>query len=308
MKSKVRVRFERFLLLLVGVSFLSSCSSGNNLLVSKVNYQSVRTSFAQPSAVPDDAKVAAQYIFDPSGKMMVVVFNLTDEILSIDQTKSFLVNTTGMSQSYYDPNVYSSTSGTFSSETSGTTVNLGAIAGALGVGGPLGAFFNGMNVGNSSTIGDYSSTTVTIQDQPEVKVGPKGRMVMSKQFNVDGVGSILIERSYVDLKRDQSPLRFSVCISYKFENEPTGDKLVTDFYVNSSISEDVSSGKVGNAFKSIYAKKPDALAENYYLFNIVNNLPHDRRTYNEGLLMDSGILGYDGVFDTYSHGSLFDYK
>ena len=306
MKSKVRIRFDR-LLFLAGIALLSSCSSGN-LLVSKVNYQSVRTSFAQPDAVPDDAKIAVQYIFDPSGKMMVVVFNLTDEIMSIDQTKSFLVNTTGMSKSYYDPNVYSSTSGSFSSETSGTTVNLGAIAGALGVGGPLGTLLNGMSIGNSSTMGNYSSSTVAIHDQPVINVGPKGRMVMSKQFNVDGVGSMLIERSYVDVKRNEAPLRFSVCISYKFEHEPNDEKLVTDFYVNSSISEAVSSGKVGKAFRNIYAKKPDALAESYYLFHIVNNLPHDSESYNESLLMDSGILGFDGVFDTYSHGSLFDYK
>ena len=283
------------------MAMLSSCASVN-LVVSGVKYQSVRTSFAQPTEMPTEAKVISQYFFSPEGEVLVVVYNRTDEILTIDQTKSFLVDTDGTSLSYYDPTVRTQTSGTMSSETTGTSFNLGAISNAFGIGGFVGSLLGGVSVGDHVTTGSYSSSTVSVQDTPTVNVGPHGKMVMSKQFSISGLGnSYTGQFNYVDNKFKQSPLKFSVCISYRFEDNEETIKLVTDFYVNSSIYANVTKGQIANAFYSIYRDKPDAAAEYAYMFEIMNNLP------------TSSYLNFSDVyvgnnFSKYSHGSLIDYQ
>ncbi len=281
---------------------LSSCGT-KNLVVSSVDYQSIRTSFAQPAALPEDAKIAAQYFISSSGALVVIVYNRTDEILTIDQTKSFFVNTTGSSTSYYDPTIRTQTSGSFSSESSGSSLNLGAVANAFGVGGALGALMGGTTVYEGNTVGALSSSTVTVQDQPTVHVGPHGKMVMSKQFPVTGVGHIPSINNYVDVNQKMSPLKFTVCISYSFEGMDEPDKIVTDFYVNTCYRTPVSRGKVSDAFRQIYRIKPDALAENAFMFKINTNLPEKPE---ETILGD--IINTENIYSDYVHGSLIDYK
>lgn len=234
--------------------------------------------------------------------MMVIVFNRTDKILTIDQTKSFLINTTGNSHSYYDPATYTMTSGTFDSETTGTSFNLGAIANAFGIGGALGSMLSGLTTSYSTTTGVYGSSSISVQDQPLVRVGPHGKMIMSKQFQIAGLTDGLETNSYVDTSFKNSPLRFSVCISYSFE-EAADEKLVTEFYVNSSINEPVSGGRVNDAFKKIYRRKPDAVAEYAYTMRVFSNLPQKANIdswYGEKITND--------IYDRFAQGSLIDYK
>lgn len=295
---------SRPVLLLLGITaLLSSCGSENSLVVSRVGYQSVRTSFAQPKEIPDDAKIAVQYFFNPSGEMMVVVFNRTDKILTIDQTKSFLINTTGTSQSYFDPATYTTTSGSFNSETHGTSFNLGAIANAFGIGGAIGSMLSGLTTTNSTTIGTYGSSSVSVQDQPLVRVGPHGNMIMSKQFKITGLTDGLATDSYVDTGFQSAPLRFSVCVSYSFEEAPD-EKLVTDFYVNTTINEPVSGGRVNDAFTKIYRQKPDAVAEYAYTMRVFTNLP--QKTNDSS--WNGEVITTNNIFDRFAHGSLIDYK
>lgn len=263
---------------------LSSCTAGK-LMISQVDYQSVRTSFAQPASVPETAKIVAHYMIDSSGDLMVVINNKTDKILTIDQTKSFLVGTDGVSKSYYDPNVHTESSGSSYSTSDGTSVNLGAVASLFGIGS---TFLSGINVGSSESVGNYSTTTVTRQDQPQVHVAPHGSMVMSKYFDIQGVGSKSknhFDTSYVDASRKTAPLKFSVCISYSFEEEDP-EKLVTDFYVNTTYTALVNDNRVSNAFQEIYEAKPDALVENLYMFNIQNNISFGYSNYVRGSLID----------------------
>lgn len=285
---------------------LTSCTSGN-LVVSRVDYQSIRTTFAQPQKVPEAAKIVSQYLIDPSGLLMVIVYNQTDEILTIDQTKSFFVNTNGSSISYFDPTIHTTTSATYNSSTSGTSFNLGAIASTFGISGsPIGAMLGATSLYDSNTTGTYSGTTVTIQDQPLIHVAPHGKTIMSKQFPIEGVGRNKVHANtrIIDVRQKEAPLKFSVCISYSFEHMTEPDKLITDFYVNSTYSSPVSGGKVNNAFKQIYAAKPDALAENAYIFNIITNLPSDAHATFFG----DDYLNIGHIFSDYVHGSLIDYK
>lgn len=283
---------------------LGSCSSGK-LAISSVGYQSVRTTFAQPQKIPENAKIAVEYFINPQGEVLAIVYNLTDEIVTIDQTNSFLINTNGQSLTYYDPTVRTTTSGNFSAETSSTSFNLGAISNIFGIGGPLGNLLNATSIGNANTSGSFRSNTVSVTDQPQVRIGPKGNMVMSKQFKITGIGKDHLKsntNTFTDCKSENSPIRFSICISYSFEGEPL-KKLVTNFYVNSVLVESCNKGKVDDSFRKIYNAKSDALVEPSFMFVINTNLPTKpiENFYGD-------LINLNGVYDTYVHGSLVDYQ
>lgn len=275
---------------------LGACS-GKKLAVSSVGYRSVRTSFAQPKAIPDDAKIAVEYFFGSGGSVVAVVYNLTDEVMTIDQTKSFIVDTEGESVSYYDPAVVSSTNGTFTAETDLQTLDLRRRPGQYAV-------------GRATTEGSYSSTTVTVAGQPAVSIGPKGRTALAQRHNIPGIGGVNLGKdgtsdNFTDLTFEQSPLRFTACITYSLEGNPKSEKLVTQFYVNSKIIEPVSDGKVSAAFRKIYNRKPDVLAEPSYMFVVNTNLPAIAPTTKMSIL---GEMETTATHTDYIQGSLIDYQ
>ena len=79
--------------------------------------------------------------------------NKTNRTLYVDLGNSFIMRN-GVATAYYIP---TSTS-TSSSSSSGASVNLGAVAGAIGVGGALGTLAGGVNVGGGNTSGSVSTT------------------------------------------------------------------------------------------------------------------------------------------------------
>lgn len=281
-----------------------SCST-QKLQIKGVNYQSVRTSFARPTEIPKDASIAVEYYFDDQGKVQPVVYNLTDGIMIIDQSKSFLVNTDGTSISYYDPNVYSSTTGDFSSSTSGMSFNLGAVTNALGIGGALGALANGATTHYGNTQGSYSSKSVTIQDQKQINIGPKGVVALGKQYNVKKVGwsGINYNNCYVDVSHNNSPIKFTISVSYSLDDGNTFEMLTTNFYVNSSISVRSNNNKVSKSINSVYAQKNDALAEYLYMFLVEDNIK---------LLKDVDSFYWEDMYNNtnnvFMRGYLIDYK
>lgn len=278
----------------LAIVLFASCKS-NRLVISNVAYQSIRTNFSRPEKIPEDAKIAVEYFIDQSGYLLAVVSNMTDETMTIDQTKSFLINTDGSSKSYYDPNIKSTSSGSFTSETQGSSINLATIANIFGV--------TGIGFNTSTTNGGFSSTTLTEIDQPVIHVGPHGKMVMSKRFRISNVGATsCFNQTYIDANSKNSPLKFSVCIQYAFDELGINDKLVTDFYVNSNIIEPVNSGMVGDAFRKIYNKKPDAIAE--YLFSMSIDSNFENRGFS--IFDDSADIG--GIYSSYVSGVLLDYK
>lgn len=287
----------------IAVVLLSSCSTSGTLTVPSVNYQAIRTDFAQPTSIPDDAKIVVQYFFNDKGVMQPVVTNRTDEILIIDQTKSFVIMPSGTSVSYFDPTVRSNTTGSFESNTSGASFNLGAVAGALGIGGILGTLLGGTTIGSSNTVGNMSQQTVTIADQPLVNVGPRGSIAMSKAFAINCVGkNETAGDSYIDIAPQKAVKKFSVCVTYSVDEGKTFDKLVTNFYVSSFINEPVSNRKVSQTFYKIYQQKPDALAEDLYMFIINNNIAA------ESIGIDGEFITHSNVCDSYIKGALIDYK
>lgn len=272
---------------------LVSCGS-SKLTTYSVGYQSVRTRYAQPtteSPIPDEAKIAVAYGISEQGDLTAVVYNRTSEIMTIDQTMSFFVNSNGMSTSYYDPTVKSISNTDMSSVTKGASVNLGSITGALGIGGTLGKLAGGINVGGSGTSGTAQTETTYIADQPRVSIAPHGNGAMSKVFKISGIGKAAIGNSgavqHTSLSEQMSPCRFSVCISYSFDGGNTFDKIVTDFYLNSEIVVITKKGHLNNALKEIYSAKPDAINEYwwYLYFNTAD--------YSNGFLDRVKGLLYD---------------
>lgn len=288
MKTK---EFVLFLLVFVSI-MLASCSSGVPLVTKSVEYQSVRTSFKQPEKIPDDAEILVTYAISPEGVITPLVRNLTSEIMVIDQTKSFFVDTNGTSISYYDPTVRTTTTTDFSSKTSGANVNLGALGSAFGIGGRVGSLLSGINVSGSGTDGISTSNMTVFSEQPQTSLGPKGNGVMPKNFSVSGVG----KRKMGDTRElnakydyDNANLKFSVCISYSLDGGETYKKIVSDFYVNSEIIVPVASnGKVNSSLRKLLQNKTDALSEPWYVLFFNNNIA--------------------GGYDTISGGRFYDYK
>lgn len=282
---------HKIIYLIICVVF-ASCGS-TKLSTNSVGYQSVRTTHAQPSQtspVPDDAKIAVAYSIGGDGALTAVVYNRTSEIMTIDQTRSFFVNSDGKSVSYYDPTIRTTSVTDMSSVTKGGSVNLGSIAGALGIGGAIGQLANGINLGGSGTSGTAETSTTYVADLPQVSLAPHSNGAMSKTFHVTGLGASSLGGSAVNLPlltKEQSYCRFSVCISYSTDGGQTFDKLVTDFYANSKIVVPVvKHGQVNNALRQIYEQKLDAINEYWWLLNFDYNrsMGYDKRV--QGILYD----------------------
>lgn len=292
-----KVSFKKLLLPCVAamVVFMTSCKTGQR--VSHVAYQSVRTTFRQPDEshpIPDEAEIILTYSLSADGVLTVLVKNNTDEIMMIDQTNSFFVNSDGSSTSYYDPTVYTTTVSDINSSTRGVSVNAGAVANALGAGSGLTSLLNGVNVGGSNTGGQVTTNVTQVADLPVVSVAPRGTVVMSKEFDVFGIG--LINGTNIDMTPTNSTCRFSVCISYSTDEGENYDKLKTDMYVNSEVFAKVQDiSKINDAVSEIYKIKSDAIYEPLWFMYIpwhyqASIKADDRKSTgslcNEGILFD----------------------
>lgn len=273
------------------VGLASSC--GTKLVTTAVAYQSVRTTFTQPSEIPQEAKIAVCYDIDENGNLNAVVFNRTSEIMIIDQTKSFFVNSDGQSTSYFDPTVRTTSQTDMSSATKGASVNLGAVGNALGIGGTLGSLLGGINVGGSTTGGTAVTNTTYISDLPQVSLAPYSNGAMSKVFKISRLGCEALDGTsdinVLSYTQENSPCRFSVCISYSVNNGNTFEKLVTDFYVNSVVVHKCNDNQsINSTLLSVYQTKPDLLYEPWWVLYFPNNgekhLSFDCR--RQGLIYD----------------------
>lgn len=271
---------------------LYSCSTSGSLVVSHVAYQSVRTT-DHKKEVPENAKIAVFYSITEHGELVVAVTNKTSEIMVIDQTMSFFVNSDYRSISYYDPTVRVQSETDMSSATKSASVNLGAIGSAFGVGGSFGTALSGINVGGSGTSGTAITNTTYFADQPKISLAPKSSGLMSKQFKINGIGKSYLKNQSSNIiveNEKAASTKFSVCISYSLDGGKTYDKLVTDFYVNAQIISPVTGkGNVNDALRNIYSIKSDALYEPWSMLYIVNNITSGNHIYDtkiNGILMD----------------------
>lgn len=275
-----------------------SCSSPTKLSVSSVSYQSLRNErWDILPEVPYDASIFVQHVISKDGELEVYVKNLTNEIMVIDRTMSFFVNTDGSSTSFYDPTIQMNTTTEVSSSTSGTSVNLGAVAGAVGVGGILGRALSGVNVGGASTEGLSVSNTVYDIDQPSVAIGPKGQIHMARVFQIEGVGTRFLSelaskntsRQNLNISaesRSESIAKFSITITYSLDGGETTETITSDYFIDNLMTVYVNeNGRTNEALRKIYSMKKDVFDESWYLIYFDTNIDA-KNSYLNGKLYD----------------------
>lgn len=281
------MKLIRNLGILLLLCLVTSCGTSNKLTTTAVSYQSVRTA-QYKEKVPSHAKIAINYSITPEGRLIAIVKNLTDDIMVIDQTKSFFISPDGKSTSYYDPTVRSTANTSFTSETDGTSVNLGAVAGAFGVGGPIRGLLGGVTMSSATTEGSATTQTVTFADQPQISLAPRSQGAMSKQFPIHGVGKINhVLETNSNYSYNDSYCKFSVCISYSLDGANSFEKIETPFYVNSLIVCPVNEhGRVNAALRKVLQNKPDAIHEQWWMLRSVSNLETEFDNICEGSFLD----------------------
>ena len=99
--------------------------------------------------------------------------NKTSRILYVDLGTTFFIRL-GETICFYTPSSTTTSHG----KSGGAGVNLGAVTGALGIGGVAGNLANGVNVGGGTT----SSTTSTTYSQRIVAVPPMSSIELTPQY------------------------------------------------------------------------------------------------------------------------------
>lgn len=187
-----------------------------------------------------------------NNKLAVTLKNKTQRTIYIDLGNSFFTSEE-VAEAYYVPQVTS----TSTSKSTGVSVNAGAIAGALGVGGALGTLANGVNVGGGTTHGTLTSTfsqrVVAIPPMSVIELAPKYFVNRQKIFD-NGI-EFEITNHYNCIKQhstknnyltigseknytpENSILHFSNYITYSFsENIESPTSLNASFYVSRAIA------------------------------------------------------------------------
>ncbi len=209
----------------------------------------------------EDASIAIYSVISVSGDFDVIVQNLTDDVLTIDQTKSFFINPAKQSISYFDPTIRIHSKSTSTTSGSGKTFNLGGLANAFGIGGIAGSLLNATTIGKSNSTTNESVYTEVVANLPQVSIGPRGKMALSKTFKIDWSDS----PTFINATPDASPVTFSVCITYSFDDGVTYDRIISDFYCNSKLYESVANRRTNDAVRKIIQNKPNATLEPWFM-------------------------------------------
>ena len=200
--------------------------------------------------------------------ILLKIHNKSNKMLYIDLGNTFFVSM-GNAFCYYVPTSTTTTN----SSSNGGSVNIGSIAGALGVGGAAGTLASGINVGGGSS----KSTTSTTYAQRVIALPPMSYVDLPAQFmfeNKLGViskGLGLTDRegfvgsmysTEVNFPKnsekgpmkfgdryfyteEQSPVNFSCVVSYSFaENCSSLNSMTSNLYLKELIGDDSSDNNI----------------------------------------------------------------
>ena len=157
-------------------------------------------------------------------KFFVQVCNKTDQIIYVDLGSSFRVMKDGSSKVYYDNSQTSINKG----RGSGASVNMGAIAGAVGVGGALGTLANGVNVGG----GNSSTVSKIYAKQQIIAIPPHGKVPLEK-YQVEWISNSKSEviyegeRLYYKSKKEEMPMQGEKFFYSESESPYHADYVIT---------------------------------------------------------------------------------
>lgn len=180
----------------------------------------------------------------------VTIKNRTGNTLYLDLGNTFFIRN-GAPSPYYVPSATQTTTGT----TAGTSVNMGAVAGALGVGGPVGTLARGVNVGNAKTsstsvitysqrvlaLPAHSAKTLDIQllfPEDMTKIYGTKFIHMTKDclhclFDKEEQISLGEEREF---NEENSPIQWGIQVTYAYdENISSSNSLNASYYTSKMI-------------------------------------------------------------------------
>lgn len=144
------------------------------------------------------------------GGTRIKVINKTDHPIYVDLASCYKIMNDGYSMSYFNNSIYKKGV----TNTTGASMNMGAVAGALGVGGVLGKLASGLNVGGAAG----SSTEIITAEQRILTIPPRSRVILPCEKN-----------SYKD--------RIDECFEPFYFNNVKWDEIEEDFAVRSGDSE-----------------------------------------------------------------------
>lgn len=282
-------------MLLVTLAVMSSCKSIKYVEATGVAYQSIKS--ATPvTEVPDNAKIIVYCNVDAKGTIDVTVKNNTDKVMTIDRGMTYFQDGENNSIPYYNPTIVVNTQSTTVGETNGANVNLGSVASAVGIGGAVGKALNGINVGGASGSSTTNTSTTYIIDQERIRIAPHNTASLGRSFSITGIGQSFLSRTVQSAYQDvnnvfthkQSYASCNICVSYSFDDGQSFETITTDIYADVLVVNKVwNKGKVNEALRKLYATKPDAIYEPWFLLHFESNSNHHNRYFT-----NSPIINY----------------
>ncbi len=188
------------------------------------------------------------YVKKSEIKIEIMLKNKTNKAIYIDLANSFVIDNSNKSTAYYVPTATTTSSG----RSSGVGVNMGAVAGALGVGGMVGTLANGVNVGGGNTFGTstvtYNQRIVIIPPMASISLPLMG---IGEGYEEDGVVitrtnefceahiSLFYKAGMIDDSKKNPKIReFVMGEELDFEEDMNINPLTT--HITYSFSEDMS--------------------------------------------------------------------
>ena len=222
-----------------------------------------------------DPRIGYKFYSNPA--FQIKVKNKTSKALYIDLGNTFFLRN-GIATAYYVPSSTSSSS----SSSLGTSVNIGAVAGALGIGGALGTLAGGIGVGGGATSGTVNTTysqriiavppmSETILDamllfhyeKAEIYRGLNNESYGSNSlipvfhFSTKGDGDYKNGETH-DFSQSTSPINFRFHVAYADNETCQNERNVSfNFYLRRLIGFDIKKG----ISKTDYGDSANKLAE-----------------------------------------------
>lgn len=181
----------------------------------------------------------------------ISIRNKSDKILFIDLGTTY-IGSMGNVTCYYVPSSTSSSHGT----SGGASVNLGSVAGAIGIGGAVGSLANGISVGGGSS----NSTVSTTYSQRIISIPPRAIIDLEPQYLFGNEKKKICEGAYLDLPysnysyifipkiyfnkkaermlvgdhykytEDNSPIQFNFIMSYSYDECCASTKTLSAYF------------------------------------------------------------------------------
>lgn len=261
---RILLLLNRIALFCVLSVILISCSS-DYLRTDAVHYQSIRKMYRYGDK--DSASIGVAVEVDGSSKdISITIWNMTDEVMTIDMTRSFFISTDGEFTSFYDPTVRVESTSESESSHGGAIINAGAVAGAFGIGGVVGQTLNGVSVGGGSSSGTVTTNSRYFVEMPQINLPSHISGTLPKNFKEHYIGYCYTSDTYIEQKMEDAKW-FGIVISYSTDGGRTFIKYEQKYYFNASFHVPVEQhGQVNTALRKVLETKTDCVHEPWWMF------------------------------------------